>query len=225
MVDTSNIQLYMVKNTSKRLNISDEEYFSSKYGKYVSNSRLKYINGDQKGSPDQFFSELKSEFSPSLVLGSAVHELTLQKGEFTMGPKSGLPNGKLGAAALFAVEKYVKGNIGILDALRHGCKKACYYLNSIESHLNDVFNVAKSFYFIYKANNKPGMIWLSDDQRETCLKCVESIENNKSIQHTFNPSDVFDFVKSYNEDALFVDFIVVYDGQSVIIPVKLKVDN
>lgn len=46
-VKLSNVKLTPLLHTVQRLKISDEEYFSSKYRKYISNSRLKYINPDQ----------------------------------------------------------------------------------------------------------------------------------------------------------------------------------
>lgn len=40
-VNFSNFQIVPIPSSVKRLKISDEEYFSSKYSNYVSNSRLK----------------------------------------------------------------------------------------------------------------------------------------------------------------------------------------
>ena len=58
--------------------ISDQEYFSKKYSDFISNSRLGYINPNQDGSPDKFFTSMKPIYSDSLLLGSAVHSQYLQ---------------------------------------------------------------------------------------------------------------------------------------------------
>ena len=40
--------------------ISDSEYFSKTYSDYISNSRLKLINPDEKGDPNKFFAGLNN---------------------------------------------------------------------------------------------------------------------------------------------------------------------
>lgn len=39
--------------------IDDATYFSSKYAKFISNSRLKYINPEESGSPELFLNPPK----------------------------------------------------------------------------------------------------------------------------------------------------------------------
>ena len=41
-------------NSLKRVDMSDDEYFSDKYKDYVSNSRLKLINPEEGGSPEKY---------------------------------------------------------------------------------------------------------------------------------------------------------------------------
>ena len=62
--------------------ISDNEYFSDDYKKYVSNSRLKLINPDEGGSPEKYKEGIKSEYNSSFEFGTAVHQLILQPNEF-----------------------------------------------------------------------------------------------------------------------------------------------
>ena len=73
------IKLEPLLDTLTLTKITDEIYFSEKYSKYVSNSRLGKLNPKQGGSPEQFFAPfVSSGYSTALELGSAVHELTLQ---------------------------------------------------------------------------------------------------------------------------------------------------
>lgn len=43
-----------ILSSLKRVDMSDEEYFSKKYRDYVSNSRLKNINPSEGGSPESY---------------------------------------------------------------------------------------------------------------------------------------------------------------------------
>ena len=76
------IKLKPIIDSLRLEDISDAEYFSEKYYDFISNSRLSYINPDQDGSPNKYFNERPNLYLDSLVLGSAVHELTLQPDDF-----------------------------------------------------------------------------------------------------------------------------------------------
>ena len=72
------VKLTPLIDTLKLVKIDDAEYFSSKYGSYISNSRLGLLNPFQGGSADAFFAGFKDEgFVSSLVIGSAVHCLNI----------------------------------------------------------------------------------------------------------------------------------------------------
>ena len=53
-INLNDIKLSPVLESVYRSKISDAEYFSSSYSNYISNSRLKYINPDQGGSPSLY---------------------------------------------------------------------------------------------------------------------------------------------------------------------------
>ena len=73
-------------NSLKRIDMTDEEYFSDKYKDCVSNSRLKLINPDEGGSPSKYKNPPKF-VSSSLSMGSVVHEQMLQNEYYEMAPK------------------------------------------------------------------------------------------------------------------------------------------
>lgn len=51
----ADIKITPILETLQLLKITDEEYFSSKYKDYISNSRLGLLNPKQDGSPEKFF--------------------------------------------------------------------------------------------------------------------------------------------------------------------------
>ena len=95
-VKFSDFEIIPIMKSVRKEEISDEIYFSNKYSRYISNSRLKYINPAEEGSP-QLFKTPPRLSTTSLVIGSAVHECLLQPAEFELAPKLGKPTAKLGA--------------------------------------------------------------------------------------------------------------------------------
>lgn len=96
-VNLNDIRLYPDLESIKREKISDQEYFSSKYSDYISNSRLKLINPDQdNGCPSKYKVGFTGEVSTSLNIGSVIHELFLQRDVFSLGPDLCKPSAKLG---------------------------------------------------------------------------------------------------------------------------------
>lgn len=114
----NDIKLNPLVETLKVLDITDEEYFGNGYRDYISNSRLKYINPEQGGSPEQYFEGLKTAYSDSLVFGSAVHELVLQPNEFTLVDSVDRPTAKAGFMAdeLYSVF-LIKGEVSDEDII------------------------------------------------------------------------------------------------------------
>ena len=56
-IDFSKIRVSPIMDSLVIDKITDEVYFSEKYADYISNSRLKLINPDQGGSPEQYFEQ------------------------------------------------------------------------------------------------------------------------------------------------------------------------
>ena len=94
----SEIEIIPLLDTLQILDISDEEYFGPNYKEYISNSRLSYINPEQGGSYELYLENPKKE-SSSLLLGSAVHCLTLQPNDFLLVDTVDRPTAKAGLMA------------------------------------------------------------------------------------------------------------------------------
>lgn len=123
LFDFNIVPLY---DTIKHAKISDEEYFSSKYKNYISNSKLKLIDNEEGGSPEKYKNGLKSSFNPSFLLGSCVHQLVLQQEEFILHPKCEKASAKQGYCIDF-IKKYRKQGLSIRDSIDKARVAADYY--------------------------------------------------------------------------------------------------
>lgn len=65
------IEIIPLLDTLRLQKIDDAEYFSEKYGGYISNSRLSLINPEQDNDPKAFFEGLNkhSKYSDALIFG------------------------------------------------------------------------------------------------------------------------------------------------------------
>lgn len=65
------IKIVPLIDTLRLQKIDDEEYFSEKYGGYISNSRLSLINPEQDNDPKAFFEGLSkhNKYSDALIFG------------------------------------------------------------------------------------------------------------------------------------------------------------
>lgn len=213
-----------ILSSLKRVDMSDEEYFSKTYRNYVSNSRLKNINPVEGGSPELYHNP-KHLSTQSLTIGSAVHERVLQPDSFELAPKIGKPNAKLGDC-IDAIIKYRKRGESIYDSIVKASVDADYYAGRLTSNrIKEIIKKGLPYYLASK-KLKGNEIVLSDSDHNTVVACIKSIEKNRDIMDKLHPTTVFnDSIPSYNEDAMFIDFAVLYKGHSVILKYKMKIDN
>lgn len=213
--------------------IPDEEYFSKKYSLFISNSRLKLINPAEGGSP-QAFLENRHIVSPSLSLGTAIHSQVLTPEEYIIAPKIGKPGAKLGLV-IDEIERLLKSKKQKFDSFEDLIKAAAikvnYYTNIIDSKISGIksiwYNYAKSLEKIKSEAEGKEILTLCDKDWDIAQDCIQSIKKNQAIMSKLHPVDMFgDPIESYFEDALFMDYIVTYQGkQCAILRFKLKIDN
>lgn len=209
--------------------ISDEEYFSPKYGHYISNSRLKNIDPLAGGSPEKFKLNPKIS-SDSLRIGSTVHECLLQPNEFELGPKIDRPTAKLGLV-MDAIPGFLKEGIGLDEAIKQAALKVDYYSNSINSKLNLIKETWNDYSERLEELNKTPTNKvrriLANKEWDVVNACLESCKANKDIMNLLHPTTVFgDPIETYFEDALFMDYIVIYKHRNcAVLPFKMKADN
>lgn len=223
-INFKDFKVIPILSSIKRIDMSDEEYFSKTYRDYVSNSRLKNINPVEGGSPSLY--KNPPHFSTqSLVVGSAVHERLLQPESFELAPKMGRPTAKLGNCIDAAI-KYRKQGYSIYESIIKGSNDADYYVGRLTySRIKSILKAGLPYYFAQK-NLKGTEIVLSDSDYDTVTSCIKSVENNSEIINTLYPETAFgDKIPSYNEDAFFMDYIVMYKDKATILKCKMKIDN
>ena len=174
-------------NSLKRVDMSDDEYFSDKYKDYVSNSRLKLINPEEGGSPEKYKNPPKFT-SSSLSMGSVVHEQMLQKEYYEMAPKLGRPSAKLGNC-IDEIIKLRQSGIGGYRAVEQAMKNADYYANSInEYRIKDIIKKGLKYYFArkkYKGNHVSIHILTnarSGNCSQDCAYCAQSCRSKAEIE-------------------------------------------
>lgn len=226
----SEIKLTPLLDTLQLVKISDAKYFSPKYGGYVSNSRLGLLNPRQGGSPESFFTGFKDEgFIPSLIIGSAVHELCLQPEYFELAPSLGKPTAKMGAMADELYSVWLEHPIRASD-ITEASNKVNYYKGKLTPERIKQVNEQCTPYWkarkqLVSISDKE-IIYLDDKSRDTVYNCVEALNNNPQVQELLHPSGLIDAPTSLNENAILLDIQAECpNGKSFIIHLKAKLDN
>lgn len=215
--------------------LSDEDYFKRDG---ISNSSLKRINPKEGGSPQLFINPPKSEYSTSLELGSAVHQLILQPKDYELSDYSGKPSGKCGVFIDYIFKNRSKG-MSIYESIETASRQADYYQDSFKADWHDKHIIPKRIksalksgmdYYLRKLNNEfvafnKEVIVLPQAQLETCKRCLRSFKNNVGIQHILQ-DNIFDPKQYLNEIALFSDIeVLLPDGHLVPLKIKGKFDS
>lgn len=213
-------------DTLKLQKIDDSEYFSRKYKNYVSNSRLSLIDPNNDGSFESFIEGFKPTYSASFDLGSGVHELILQNNLFEVCYDVDKPTAKMGALAdrLYPIFKETEF-ISDEDI----CKQATiidYYGGNLNE--NKILNVRKKcesylvsrkrFEESYTGNKE--LLYFDPKSRETVLKCVEALSNNKRVQNLLHPTGLF-----FDEITLKSEKVFVFLWENRLIPTKENIDK
>ena len=228
-VKFSDFQIKVDINSVCKKEISDEEYFSPKYGHYISNSRLKNIDPLAGGSPAKYKLNPKIS-SDSLRIGSTVHECLLQPGEFELAPKIDRPTAKLGLV-MDAIPGFLEEGIGLDDAIKQAAAKVDYYSSTINTKLDSIKEVWEDYSKRLKELNKTPTDKvrriLANKEWDVVNGCLESCKANNDIMNLLHPTTPFgDPIESYFEDALFMDYIVIYKHHNcAVLPFKMKADN
>lgn len=214
-----------ILDSARHLDISDDEYFGSKYVKYISNSKLASICPAQGGSMAKFYGPSEHINTSSLALGTAVHCCTLQPDDFTLAPKIGKPTAKLGQVC-DAYVKYIKRGLSKEESAQRACIDAQYYINQIANKIPKVIEAGDIYYTQVKDFDN-SIITLDDRSWDTATQCIKNLKLNSLIQSKLHPTDDFmDELPSFNEDTLFLDFLVTYqDSRCTTLHMKGKLDN
>ena len=229
-MELNDIQIIPLLDTLRLQKISDEVYFSEKYKGYVSNSRLGLINPQQGGSPEKFFEGFKSEYSSSLEIGSAVHELVLQPDLFVLEENTQKPTAKLGAMAdaLYSVF-LTNGKVTKEDVIEASIKVNYYRDKITDTRYKEVIEKCTPYWNFRKSldtSETRDRIFLDHKSTEIVKSCVESISSNNKITELLHPKGIVEDPISENEQAILLDVKVICpNGKEFILRLKVKLDN
>lgn len=222
-------EIEIIPESIKLIKISDEEYFSEKYKDYISNSKLKLINPEEGGSEELYESGLKSKYSDSFELGSAVHAMLLQPDYFEIAPVK-KPTSKLGLFADKAYE-FMKAGKSKEDAINEASLSADYYANKLtEKRLITALEACEPYWkereeFESKLKSEKTQIYLSSPMEYKYQRCVSGLINNTKLMKTLNPDYLLDPPETYNEYAIFAEIYVINGDRKTKLKVKAKLDN
>lgn len=227
------VKLTPIEDSIQLIEMSDEEYFSSKWSDYISNSKLSLINPSQEGSPEKYLEGLSKNaiYSDSLTLGSAVHQLVLQEDEFEVAEGVERPTAKMGAMADELFPIYNSGEIITDEKVILASDKVGYYKGKMnDNKIQDVFNKCKKYWedrqlWESAAPMDKIPIYLDLKSREKLAQCLTQIEGNKEVQNLLHPKGLLEDPKSFNEAALFIEVKAEYRGKEYILKLKGKLDN
>ncbi len=225
----SEIQINPLLDTLVMLDIPDEEYFSDTYKDYISNSRLSYINPEQGGSYNLYLENPKKE-SSSLLLGSAVHCLTLQPDDFLLVDTVDRPTAKAGLMADFLYKP--NSSIPTKEEIIAASDKVNYYKGKMDDKkIDELLSKCTNYWrnralFEHDYKDSKELIYLDPKNREILKSCLNSISGCKEIQSLLHPEYVMSKPISLNEQAILIDFELKFpDGYSTIVKFKSKLDN
>lgn len=230
----TDVKLIPVVDSIRFLNINDDEYFSNKFGGYISNSKLSLINPDQGGSPSIYKEGLSKhqKFSDSLIFGSAVHELILQPESFILVDTVNRPTAKAGLMADELFLTLDKDNISTTtEEIIKASDKIDYYKGKMdEDKITALLAKCKPYWeqrigFEKSFTSDKTPIYLDPKSREKLNLCLSSVNDNIEIHNLLNPKGVLECPICLNEAALFIDVKSIYKGKEHILPLKAKLDN
>lgn len=221
----SEIKLTPVLSSIQILDISDEEYFGDKYKEYISNSKLKYIDPDEGGSPESFFDETHSLSSSSIEFGSAIHQLVLQPDSYMLCDSVSRPTAKMGLMADYLYKIKNRTREEVVNASNSvGYFKGKMTPAKIDKVLSECaiyWKQREIFESTYVGDQIP--IFLNAKDIVKLKLCLTSLKANKEIQSILYPTtDVI----SVNEATVLVDIVATFpEGDQLTLKVKAKFDN
>ena len=222
-----NITLKPLLDSVERIQMEDPEYFALDA---ISNSKLALINPEQDGSPQRFFMERSNYSSTALELGTAVHALLLERGKNFLSDFE-KPGGKIPLLIKTAYNLSVREQnpIDYTEALTIACKIHDYYSTALsDTRINTLKEKGQEYLDFLKEEAKPGMIVLTADQRDKCIKCVGSVKSNSHAIGLLYPEQS-DTLLSFDEDVILMDVEATFEEELednvITMKIKGKIDN
>lgn len=222
------IKITPLIDTLRLENISDELYFSQEFHSYISNSRLGLLK--TKGAR-AFFDGIKSEYNPSFMTGTILHQLYLQPESFELIDSVFKPTAKAGLMADFLYDP--NGITPNDDDIKSASYKIGYYKDKLTTNrLKEFREKAEPYWrdrYIYEQKNPLGdkeRIYTDEKSVNLIKACLDSINRNPNFDSLVHPTGIIDTPYSANEQTILLDVeIEVPEHGSRTYRLKAKLDN
>lgn len=230
MYNLNQVKLNFLPETVQRLeNVSDEEYFGEKYKDFISNSLLKLINPDEGGSPTKFLTGFdKKKSAGALELGTAVHQMILEKGKYYVNDVE-KPPGKIGQV-MEVYHKLLLEGMEEDEAITEACKQCDYYKTSLtQNRIDKVLESGKEYLaHLQEMSDCKGCITLTGEHLQKLEGCLKSVKANPLITELLETEAL-----SFNEDVMTMGVKASmvspdpyeFGDDIVMLNLKAKIDN
>lgn len=227
------IKITPLYNTARMLDVGDKEYHT-RYFDYISNSRLSLINPEQGGTPEKFFGIMPQIYSDNILLGSAIHAVTLQRDKYFIAEPCDRPTAKLGFVCDELYEDYRNGVEISSHLINEAARKIGYYISKpnqtlSQKRIDAIYEAGYPYWMKRKGleykYRKEGInktpIYLSDKDRIKANTCEFVFD-----QHLFGYLKSHDALCSGNEKTFVMDCIITMpSGKEYTFKLKGKADN
>lgn len=210
--------------------ISDEEYFSTKYKNYISNSRLGVL---KKDGAKAFFEGIPQVYNPSFATGSLIHTMCLQPEDYEVIEGVFKPTAKAGLMA----DALYKSN-GVTptdDEIKSQSYIVGYYKDKLTpSRIKEFRDKAEPYWrdrFLYEQNNpikedSKKRIYTDERNFELLNNCLNTLNENKDIQKLLHPVGIINDPIIGNEKTILLDIqMEIPEHEPKIYKLKAKLDN
>ncbi len=226
MIKLNEIEITPVTESIVHTKIPDELYFGEAYADYISNSRLRYINPQQKGSPKLYLEGNKSLDTNYINLGSAIHQLFLEKEAYTLDDSIDKPTAKLGKV-IDKIRKYrSEDELSIHQAINYSCSEINYFAGGLSQQRIKTI-IAKGLKYYMTLRELPeNTIVLPKKDAHTCKCCLKALTSHDTVMKIVTPQNHEPDTFTFNEDVLLMDVKAIYRKEKEItLKLKMKADN
>ena len=223
------IKITPLLDTLKLENISDDIYFTEYRRDYISNSRLGVFKRD---GVKAFFEGIPQTFNPSFITGELVHQQVLQPESFYVVDSVFKPTAKAGlmADALYKGD----GTTPTDDEIKSQSYIIGYYKDKLTpSRIGEFRQKAEPYWrdrYMYELKNTlpkdKKVIYTDEKNFEILTSCLNSLNNDSSIQSLLHPTGLVKEPKVMNERTILMDIkMEVPEYEPRIYKLKAKLDN
>ncbi len=226
MIKLSEIKIIPISESIVHAKIPDELYFGASYADYISNSRLRYINPQQNGSPRLYLEGNKDLNTNYTNLGSAIHQLFLEKEAYTLDDSIDKPTAKLGKV-IDKIRKYrYENSLSIHQAIDCSCSEIDYFAGGLSKQRIKTLIAKGLKYYLTLRELPENTIVLPRKDACKCKRCLEALTSHDAVMRIVEAENYEPDARSFNEDVLLMEVRATYRNEKeTTLKLKMKADN